>query len=170
VKSVSEKEQGFIKAGMEIIMTAIDEVRKLSSSFVTPALNEVSLVDTIEYFAHSFKLSDMAVDFDIRVSEEEMSQGLKKNIYRIIQEQFNNIIKYSGATRVKISLVDSPGQLFLEIADNGKGFDPKEKGKGIGLSNIIYRAEAYNGKVQINSSPGHGCSIKIRFDNAVGQA
>ena len=55
------------------------------------------------------------------------------------------------------------GMLQLEITDNGKGFDVKQRSKGIGLNNIIHRAETYNGEVTIKSSPGHGCRIYIGF-------
>lgn len=50
------------------------------------------------------------------------------------------------------------------IMDNGKGFDPAAKHKGIGLTNIINRAEVFNGKVKIQSAPGEGCLLQVTFD------
>ena len=51
----------------------------------------------------------------------------------------------------------------LIISDDGKGFDPSQKPKGIGFTNIFNRADAYNGKVNIISSPGNGCILELQF-------
>ena len=163
IKPVSEKEQKHLETAKGIITNAIDEIRKLSSSFVPPALNELTLKDSIKHFSRNFKLTNMSVELDINIDESSMEDGLKINIYRIIQEQFNNIVKYAEATQVRISLKNSAGHVVLEIADNGKGFDQKKKRQGIGLTNIIHRAEIYNGRVMIESSPGNGCKIRVEF-------
>ena len=54
-------------------------------------------------------------------------------ILRIIQEQFNNILKHAHASEATISLIADDKRLFLEIQDNGKGFDPQTTKKGIGI-------------------------------------
>jgi signal transduction histidine kinase len=51
----------------------------------------------------------------------------------------------------------------LLIEDNGQGFDVKAKRKGIGLANIMSRAELYNGQAVIESSPGSGCTVLVIF-------
>jgi signal transduction histidine kinase len=53
--------------------------------------------------------------------------------------------------------------LTLLIEDNGQGFDVKAKRKGIGLANIMSRAELYNGQAVIESSPGSGCTVLVIF-------
>jgi signal transduction histidine kinase len=55
------------------------------------------------------------------------------------------------------------GRYMYPFFDNGKGFDPSVKRKGIGISNIINRIESYNGEVIIESSPGKGCKLEIRI-------
>lgn len=163
INTTSDKDKMLLSTGTEIIATAIKEIRKLSSSFVPPSFEEITLKESIQEFSKSFNLADMSVDFDLQISEESMPEGLKINIYRIIQEQFNNIIKYAKATKVTIRLVQQQGSLILEITDNGKGFDQKQKVTGIGLKNILHRAEAYNGALHITSSPGNGCKIRVEF-------
>lgn len=102
------------------------------------------------------------VQFDVDIAEELLSEGLKINIYRIIQEQFHNIIKYAPEM-VRISLTQSGDCVILDICDDGQGFDLAQKPKGIGLSNIVRRSETYNGKVHIDSSIGKGCRVSIEF-------
>jgi len=58
-------------------------------------------------------------------------------------------------------------QISLQVKDDGKGFDPRARRKGIGLSNIISRAELYNGRVEIESAPGKGCRLEVILNSKV---
>jgi two-component system sensor histidine kinase UhpB len=84
-------------------------------------------------------------------------------IYRIVEEQLNNIIKHSHARHVNIQLVKEGCQLHLFIEDNGRGFDTETKRRGIGLSNIQSRTEMLHGQLEIISNPGKGCKLRIIF-------
>jgi len=160
----SDRDRLLKEKGINIIATANEEIRKLSASLVSPTLYNRSLKESIEYFSKSFELTNINLEIDINITEDTIPEGLKVNIYRIIQEQFNNIIKYAEATKVKIALIQSGNSLTLEISDNGKGFDLKEKSEGIGLTNIVYRTEAYNGNLNIETSAGNGCKLTIQFE------
>ena len=91
-----------------------------------------------------------------------MTRGFKVNLFRIIQEQLNNIAKYAAASQVWIH-IDAKKSLLVTVRDDGKGFDPSVKPKGIGLMNIRNRAELYEGKMELTSSPGKGCSLSLSF-------
>ena len=160
---MSDRDKLLRETGINIIATANEEIRKLSASLVSPSLYNKSLKDSIEHFTKDFELSNISLEIDINIREDTIPEGLKINIYRIIQEEFNNIIKYAGATKVIFSLVQSANLVTLKIIDNGRGFDLNEKSKGIGLTNIFYRAEAYNGKLNIETSAGNGCKLTIEF-------
>src|SRR5262249_45385032 len=86
-------------------------------------------------------------------------------IYRIVQEQLTNILKYADASKINITIKEHGKKVMLIISDNGKGFDPATKRRGIGFNNIINRADVFNGKVDIDSSPGNGCIVKVLFEN-----
>jgi PAS domain S-box-containing protein len=159
----NERDRALIEKSLGILNTAISEIRKLSWSLVPPSLDDLSLKDAIEELAHLLKLSGSVIEYDINLQENKLAKGLKLNIYRIVQEQFNNIVKYAEASKVRVAINQKTNRLSLVIADNGKGFDLREKQKGIGLNNITSRAETYNGKVQIETSPGQGCKIQVEF-------
>ncbi|MBN8698875.1 MAG: PAS domain S-box protein [Chitinophagales bacterium] len=163
VKGASGKDNQHIETARQIITNAIEEIRKLSSAFVPPSLNELSLKDSIGLFINRFKLQNTRLDLDIQIDENKLEQGLKINVYRIIQEQFNNITRHAAAENVKIALLQTDDMLTLEIRDDGKGFDPQQKKHGIGLTNILHRADVYNGKLEIDSSPGQGCRLQVSF-------
>jgi PAS domain S-box-containing protein len=154
----------FVKKSMEIIHSAIDELRHLSKSLIPPSL-VMGLRTAIDELINGISLlTGMTVKTEIPfVNEQSISQGLKISIFRIIQEGLNNIIKYAAATEIKVAIDQQTDYLDLRIEDNGNGFDVNAKRNGIGLSNIINRAEAYNGTVNINSEPGKGCALHIRF-------
>ena len=92
-----------------------------------------------------------------------MHVELKINLYRILQEQLNNIIKYAGATEIFVGLKFVDNNLKLTIKDNGKGFDPKQYSKGIGLENMKRRAKLFSGTFKLNTSPDKGCEITIEI-------
>jgi signal transduction histidine kinase len=84
-------------------------------------------------------------------------------VFRIVQEQLNNIVKHAGAQNVHISLFAKQGEFILTIRDDGKGFDAHRVRKGLGIINIQNRVELFNGKAEIFSLPGSGCQMIIRF-------
>lgn len=160
----SEKDKSLMQTGTGIIGNAIEEIRRLSSHFVPPSLNDLTLTESIEFLSRHFKLTETNITFDVAFNEKALEESFKINIYRIIQEQFNNIIKHAAATKVGLQLKQAEHTLTLVIQDNGKGFDKTQKTKGIGLANIIHRAHVFNGKVTINSAPGQGCELVVLFE------
>ena len=85
------------------------------------------------------------------------------NIFRIVQEQINNILKHAQAKLITINFKQTNDKLFIAITDNGIGFDTTKRKKGVGISNIISRAELYKGEVSIKSAPGEGCVLAVTF-------
>ena len=145
------------------ISMAIEEIRKLSHELITPSLNDLGLVQTIRELIRSIQsVKRMKIRLDVAgLDEDELQPEQKINIYRIIQEQLNNILKHAQANNVDIELHNVQEQVSLRLTDDGKGFDPRIRRKGVGISNIISRAELYNGKVEIESAPGKGCQLVV---------
>jgi signal transduction histidine kinase len=96
-------------------------------------------------------------------AETSVNNKFKLNIFRIVQEQLNNILKYAKATKIIISLLQNQTAVTLIISDNGIGFDTSKKQKGIGMANIKSRAGAYNGHAGFISEPGKGCVLTVAF-------
>lgn len=105
---------------------------------------------------------DVSFDCD-PVLEDELSQDVQLMIYRIIQEQTNNILRYAEASGVMIAIDRTDGWLTLLIQDNGKGFDVTKQAKGIGLLNILNRAETLGGTMKIDSKPMGGCRLVVQI-------
>jgi signal transduction histidine kinase len=125
----------------------------------------VGLISSIQDLVEDInECQSLIIDFEYcPLNEEIFDPGLKLTILRIIQESTTNILKYADASYVHIEISRQKTHLVLKISDNGKGFDPTKTRKGIGITNIINRADIYHGKVEIDSKPGNGCTLKVDF-------
>jgi PAS domain S-box-containing protein len=149
---------------MEILQLAIEEVQALSRAMVLPDLKKGGLMASIDNLVEDLRFgSPFMVDFSHSPAWEleEMSQSKKVTLFRIIQEQTKNILKYSKAKTMSISLNMDNNWVRLEIKDDGVGFDPDNSRRGLGLSNIYERTRLYEGRVRLNTAPGKGCSIVV---------
>lgn len=162
VQVSTPKSSELLAQAVDIVGTALEEIRKLSATLVTPLFSN-TFKDSMEDLLRSYDLPGTKLKLATHFREEAISHELRINIYRILQELMSNIIKYAEATEIRVSLKQQDDCLHLEIADNGKGFDLKKKKKGIGLTNVIRRAAAYAGHISIDTAIGQGCKIHIRF-------
>ena len=153
------------KTGIELIGSAIHEIRKLSKSFVPPSLNGSGLIVSVNDLMENIEQTGaIKTKFTTAISDEhKIDKGLKLTIYRIIQEQTTNILKYAEASQIEVELFENENQLHLVIADDGKGFDVNQCRGGVGITNMMNRAEIYQGKLFIDSAPGNGCTLSVDF-------
>lgn len=163
LQELLEKSAGFIN-------DAIEEIRKLSKSLVSPSLGNSSLQQVLADLVNEVNMaSELKMELHYHV-DPAIEIGDKKElmIYRIVQEQINNILKHSHAKNASVDLKVVGNNLLLVISDNGIGFDKKERSKGIGLQNITSRVEFCCGHIDIISEPGKGCRFEIMIPvNAV---
>ena len=150
-----------IPKAKEFTDEVINEIRSICKEQVTPQ-KKFDLLELLQEITGDLNDTQQNILFTCHViGPITIDDDLKLNIYRIVQEQVNNIIKYSEASHARIHIEESRGLIELSIIDNGKGFDPAVNRKGIGISNIMNRVESYNGHFIIDSKPGNGCKILI---------
>ena len=152
-----------VQQGFECVNLAVDEIRTLSHTLVTPTLGDTGLIDALQSLSRQFANAHgqeitLINHLDSAVAIDEQKELM---LYRIAQEQISNINKHAKATVVTIVLASTPTQLQMTITDNGVGFDTKEKAKGIGLRNMQSRVQFYAGEMRIISAPGEGCKLEI---------
>ena len=95
--------------------------------------------------------------------ETLLTPELKLVVYRILQEALNNAIRHSKATNVLIRIKKKENNIELTVQDDGIGFNIAAIKKGIGLKNIENRVYLINGKLQVNTAPGSGCTLMVHF-------
>jgi signal transduction histidine kinase len=142
---------------------AVNEIRILTREQVTPR-KEIRMQPLIHSLVEKMKEHPgLVTEFNYQLGSMNIPDDLKLNIYRIIQEVFNNILKHASASKVSLDLFTDGKKLQVSIVDNGKGFDEAVSGKGIGLSNIQNRVQSFNGQLDIKSFPGQGTRIELSF-------
>jgi len=93
-----------------------------------------------------------------------LSAEAELDLYRIAQESIHNATQHGGAAEVHVQVVLAPGALTLSIKDNGCGFSPNStptrQDRGMGLRIMRYRASGLGARLEIESAPGHGCTVR----------
>jgi two-component system sensor histidine kinase UhpB len=161
-----EQTDELLEKAIEYQLLALQEIRKLSRSLSTSHLKTVGLKESVSDIVKNMKLlQQLQVEFIFNdKAEEKLTDDQKLMVFRIIQEQTSNITRHAAASEVQIMLNVANNMAHLVISDNGKGFDKTAgRSNGIGFANIMSRADAYNGKVNIVSSPGNGCTLELCF-------
>jgi PAS domain S-box-containing protein len=150
-----EKSSGFI-------MNVIEEIRRISKTLSTPGM-VMGLFDSIKSLLDDLtKVHALKIEFQqTGLDEEKLDEKLQLTIFRIVQEQVNNILKHAKATCATIKLTRPGNDIILLISDNGNGCNILEDKKGTGIINIKSRAEFYRGRVTIVSKPGEGYELKV---------
>lgn len=106
----------------------------------------------------------MGIPIQTDIDEVQIGPNAQLGIFRVVQEALTNIGKYSGATEVRVRLKQSAGELHLEVADNGVGFDMATLGAGKhGLAGMRFRIESYGGTLSIVSARQQGVRIVAKL-------
>lgn len=151
----------------ENINHVINEIRSISRALVPSSVGDLGLMASIHDLIENIRATRaIAVefystgDFDGNIGDQ-----YKLMLFRIIQEQVSNVLKHSEAQNLIIELLleEDEKMIELSIIDDGNGFDPLKTKKGLGFSNILSRANLFDGKVSIVSAPEEGCTLQIQF-------
>lgn len=162
-----------LKNGIEETLEKMEgESRQLSHSIgeIIWALNPKNdtldaLCAYLRSYAHDYlEEADITcnIQFPDVIPNTPVSPEIRRNIFLILKESLNNIVKHAEASRVEIRLEMSGNQLSLRIKDNGKGIEKNlipESGNGIG--NMKKRTEDCGGKFVMTSEQGKGTEIRV---------
>jgi len=166
-KSDNKERLSLINRSAGNIHNAIREIRNISRSLVPASIGDLGLLDSLIDLVESIQLTRaLRVEFyPMGNFDERLNDKTKLMLFRIIQEQVNNVLKHSGARKLVIELIleETENRIELSMTDDGKGFNPERVSKkGLGLSNIRSRADLFGGKVTIQSAPGRGCKLRVQ--------
>ena len=153
------------------IQDAVERVRNMYTNLMPTVLDDLGIVATLRWFCREFQNDHPAIDVqpEFEVEEQDISADLKLVIFRIVQEAFKNVADHSGAHRANVSLAGREGRLWLDVYDDGSGFDlPRAMNEtcttcGLGLMSMKRRAELSGGAFQIESAGGRGTFISVQW-------
>ena len=162
-----EHTEALIARSSDSLQVAITEIRKISHDLNPSTIDDIGIVEAINELIEKMHLTGKIV---MQFNHEGFGKSLplisedKIAIYRIVQEQLNNIIKHADATQVHIDLKMDFPFVSLKIKDDGRGFDTLRAKRGLGLKNIYHRVEYYRGNMDLVSEVNHGCLLDIKLN------
>lgn len=166
--TADEQTAEMVSLSLRNISDVINEIRSLCRSLIPSSLGDLGLTDSVNDLIYSItRAQQLSITLDhAHFDEDTVPENQKLMLFRILQEQLNNIVKHADASHVTITLRNDAGELCMDVIDDGKGFDPANVRLGIGLVNMRNRAEMFGGSAIIETAPGKGCSLQVRVPGA----
>lgn len=151
-----------LKKAIILLQESINEIRGLSKRLSAPSLGGIRLHESVGELVEAINATNrLLVCYENDVEELDVTDEVHVTVYRILQEHFTNIIKHSNATTVSLRITIEDQKLKVTVYDNGQGFDLAKVRKGVGIENMISRAEGLNGSLELVSAPGKGCTLYL---------
>jgi signal transduction histidine kinase len=152
-------------------LRTIGDVRSISQALRPAALEQVGLTKSIEWIIEQIsETSTIRFSTEIDNIDGLLAQGLEINLYRIVQEALNNVIKHAQATKVMIVAKRELWGITVSIFDNGRGFDAEhreaerrrqQRKATLGLVGMAERANLLDGQLEIKSTTGVGTRVTL---------
>ena len=137
------------------------DLRELARGIHPPVLSDNGLVAALESRVTRFPISvQILADDGLRV--ERFSEDVEGTAYFVACESLTNVAKHAGTDGARVRLSHSGDRLRLVVEDDGQGFESNGARSG-GLANIRNRVEALHGKLNIESRPGAGTSVRAEL-------
>lgn len=157
-----ERRQNLLKA-LRLIRQSVDAIRGLMGELKPPALDFLSLVETLRYDIIQFqKETGWLVQFE--AEGVNIPQEIELPLYRILKEAITNVRRHAQSNSIIVRLHNDSSEIVAEVQDKGKGFKPfKIFHGGLGLLSMRTRAKALGGECLIQSMVGHGTTVQVRL-------
>jgi len=143
-----------------------NEIRSISHELSHTAYQQINnFTDSIEELLSNNKNGTIKTFFHYNVDDnwDSLAGDIKINVYRIIQETYQNAIKHANCSTFEVTFYRNDEQFSVILSDNGQGFNIYKGRKGIGLRNITSRVNKLNGTFHIDSSEGKGTTTSVQI-------
>jgi PAS domain S-box-containing protein len=146
----------------ELARESLREARRSVQALRPQALEENDLCAALSTLIKKMTAgTSLQAEFILRGQSRPLPPGWEENLLRIGQEVLTNALRHSQASHFSAQLAFTPGDVLLNLRDNGRGFDPESKQDGFGLLGIRERVEGMGGRLTIESASGTGAEISI---------
>ena len=158
-----------VRNANRLLKNSIASIRTIAYGLRPSALDELGLVNTIRDYCDRFSRTYYpTVDFiSAGVESLELNPEVQINLFRIVQEALDNVLKHSNADTVNIWLISSHPDLILRIEDNGCGFEDTTAPSGdksrMGLQRMEERANLIGGNFSVQTKPGSGTRLTVKY-------
>ncbi|MEW8978439.1 MAG: GAF domain-containing sensor histidine kinase [Symbiobacterium sp.] len=165
-----EKAAALVSRSQEMAAEALAEMRSLIFELRPAALQEKGLAMALSNHINLFRRRQ-GIDVSLALEgDERLTPEVEFALYRVAQEALNNVAKHARAQHVRVRLKLQPDEAFLEVCDDGIGFDPTAgvPAGSFGMIGMRERVSEVGGSLEVESRPGQGTCIRARIPVASG--
>ncbi|MCF0060576.1 sensor histidine kinase [Dyadobacter chenwenxiniae] len=161
---LSESEQSVYQNIKHLIQNAYAEVRNISHNILPAELEKEGLVRALASLVAKLN-QNSPLQFSLMFAglDQRLPAEIEFNVYSIVLELINNVIKHAKASAAGISIRRSSYGVDIAVTDNGIGLGENQVKKGIGLQNVETRLESLGGSLTATLSDGRGMRIAINI-------
>ena len=148
------------------VRATVSDARRVIANLRPTALDDLGLAAAISLEVERLNEEGYHVDYEEHLGDERLPEEMEITLFRVAQEALTNIRKHAGTQWVRIELRRRDGEVYLEVRDSGRGFDPAaletlEGGPGerVGFAGMRERVSMLGGELEILSRPDAGASI-----------
>lgn len=150
------------------LSAALTETRNISKALRPPELDRLGLTKALsDMVQRAGEASGIACRIQLEDIDGLLPESQEINLYRLVQEGMNNVVRHSRAREAEIEIRHHPDHLALRLADNGVGFDPDgraaEEHTGSGIKAMEERVRVAGGEFRLTSQPGNGTVLEVRI-------
>lgn len=143
----------------EMAEATLAEVRRVIHEMRPTALDDLGLEAAIRWLARRYEPGGLKVNVEVVGLEGRLPDHIEITVFRLVQEACTNTVKHASAKTLNIRLVRHGQWLSVEVQDDGRGIDPRKRGRGVGLVGLRERVTLAGGTLSIDSSPDSGTRL-----------
>jgi PAS domain S-box-containing protein len=167
-RPLDKKQDNIKREILALLDSTIHQVRQMTSEIFPVTTYEAGFKKSVEwYVGNIMKPKGISMTVEIDEHFEGLDASVKKELFRIVQEALQNILRHSSATKGHVACIYADRCVRIMISDNGNGFISEgirlRDGSGVGLSLMRERVKALGGSLDIHSAPGQGTRLKIEI-------
>jgi two-component system, NarL family, sensor kinase len=166
-----------IQGAREVLNKAMLDLANLTKSLHTDRIAQIGLAESIHFELQNLNRTGLVdVDFEMHGMEQSFDDQKSIVLFRVFQENLNNILKHSKAKKVQVILTYFDDKFIMKITDDGIGFNVEEKknstssAAGVGLKSIFNRAKLIGAEINMQSKVGQGTIVTIELPLPVSQS
>jgi two-component system NarL family sensor kinase len=159
-----------IQGARQMLNKAMVDLANLTKSLHTDRITQIGLAESIHFELENINKTGLVeIEFSVAGIEQSLDDQKAIVLFRIFQENLNNILKHSKAKQVGIALAYLDDRFIMKITDDGIGFNVSEKknstssAAGVGLKSIFNRAKLIGAEIDMQSEPGQGTIVTIQL-------
>ncbi len=170
-----EQLRGSLNHLNSLTQCTLENIRTLAQQLRPSVLDDLGLHAALRWLAED---SRQRLQLEVELNIEELEKTIQSQerpalyetaLFRIAQECLTNVARHAHAQRVCISLRQAQQYIYLQVRDDGCGYDLSQRHSGLGIFGMRERATLLGGKVVIRSQPGQGTTVEARLPLTTGK-